>query len=252
VSDSERMTQKLTVSTIFSFLIHASRRRAPLDSRFRGNDAWSLMHKPTPRALASQAHKVHSKMFWRFTATAVLLILLALGGASDCSAGPPLSELFTFQTPPEAVPALWLKDGTERGHTLHELMEKEFRGRTILLNIWATWCGPCVKEIASLDALQAELGPKGLIVIAVSVDREGAAALPAFYKRHSLKNLNVFLDPEGLILTRLHLHGIPATLLINPAGEEIGRVIGGVDWMQEDNVAFLEWLIPAPTGQGLR
>lgn len=180
-------------------------------------------------------------MFKRCFATILLLLNCGLAYAAD---GPrALSANFAVMDPPWDVPDLVFVDGRGGEHTLRSFMKNELRGRYVLLNLWATWCTPCVREMPSLDQLQALMEPRNLSVIALSVDHQGGATVPAFYRRNGLNHLKSFWDPSGTALRRMQLHGIPTTLLINPNGQEIGRVSNHIDWTREDNLAFLSRMI---------
>lgn len=136
---------------------------------------------------------------------------------------------------PQAVPELSFVDGEGRSLSL-----ADFRGRTILLNIWATWCVPCRKEMPSLDRLQAKLGGPGFEVVPLSIDRGGVAKVRAFYKELGLKALGIYVDASGKSLYRLGAVGIPATLLINPDGLEVGRLAGPAEWDNPEIIGQIE------------
>jgi thiol-disulfide isomerase/thioredoxin len=185
-------------------------------------------------------------MFKLCFATILLLLNCGLVYAAD---GPrALSVNFSVTTPPEDMPDLLFVDGRGGEHTLRGYLKNELRGRYILLNLWATWCMPCVREMPSLDRLQAFMGPRNLTVVALSVDRQGGVVVPAYYRRNGLNNLKVYWDQTGSTLRQLHLRGIPTTFLINPKGQEIGRVASPIDWTREDNLAFLSRMM-GPTAR---
>ena len=106
----------------------------------------------------------------------------------------------------------------------------QFHGKLILLNIWATWCLPCREEMPALDRLQARLGGVDFEVVALSIDQAGLKVIREFYDEMKLTHLSIFVDPSMSINPKLSIVGIPTTLLINPAGEEIGRIVGPVEW----------------------
>jgi thiol-disulfide isomerase/thioredoxin len=125
----------------------------------------------------------------------------------------------------------------ERGRTLRL---NDFRGKTVLLNIWATWCGPCRKEMPTLDRLQAHLGSERFQVVALSIDRGGASAVQKFYAEIGVRHLAFFIDATGRAGSNLALVGLPGTLLIDPEGREVGRLIGPAEWDSPEMIAFLE------------
>ncbi len=125
---------------------------------------------------------------------------------------------------PAPVPALKLTqaDGTVIGLD-------HFAGRGVVLNLWATWCVPCVAEMAALDEL-ARKAPDGIAVLALSSDRGGARAVERFYRERGITALPVLLDPRGEAGRALGARGIPTTLLIDRTGQERARMEGAADW----------------------
>ncbi len=126
---------------------------------------------------------------------------------------------------PRPLPALRFTDADG-----HDLTLGDFRGRLVLLNIWATWCGPCRKEMPTLDRLQARLGGPDFEVVALSIDRQGLAVVKPFYEELGLKALRIYLDASGKATQTLGTVGVPTTLLIDQEGREIGRVLGPAEW----------------------
>ena len=106
----------------------------------------------------------------------------------------------------------------------------EYKGRVVLFNAWATWCPPCVAEMPSLSALQAQFDVAQMMVLPVSMDRGGVERVQKFYADHQISNLPVLLDRELSIPRRLQPRGLPLSLLINKDGQEVGRAVGGIDW----------------------
>src|SRR5581483_1243671 len=155
---------------------------------------------------------------------------------SDAGPAPvPLSsQPFSFLDKPVAVPELKFADGSEQLRTL-----ADFKGRPVLLNIWATWCLPCRKEMPSLDRLQAKFDPAKFLVLTLSIDRAGIPAVKKFYADLGLKNLGIYVDQSSAALHQLGLIGIPGTLLINPDGMEIGRKLGPAEWDSPEIVALV-------------
>ena len=119
----------------------------------------------------------------------------------------------------------------------------DFKGKVLLVNIWATWCGPCRKEMPALDRLQARLGGPDFEVIPVSIDRGGMEAIRKFYNEIGVRNLAMYIDSSGQVLRQTRALGLPTTLLIDRSGQEIGRVIGPVEWDAPDIAEFLSSFI---------
>lgn len=171
-------------------------------------------------------------------AAAALIQHLVRGKADD---GP---FRFVMQAERRSLPPLAFNDGDGKAASL-----AEWRGKVVLLNIWATWCGPCRKEMPSLDRLQASLGAEGLHVLALSIDK-GAAGLPAvkkFYADLGIRQLRVYNDPEGDAGFELGVAGVPATFLIDREGREIGRLVGAAEWDGAEAVTLIRRHL-APTG----
>ncbi|TLU73751.1 TlpA family protein disulfide reductase [Lichenicoccus roseus] len=138
---------------------------------------------------------------------------------------------------PAALPALAFTtaDGVRR--TL-----ADYAGRGVILNFWATWCTPCVSEMPALDALAGAMAASKppMTVLAVSLDRAGAAAVTPFYASHGIRNLPVLLDPHSETMMALRLDGIPTTLVIDRGGQEVARIQGPVRWDDRDAAASLQ------------
>jgi thiol-disulfide isomerase/thioredoxin len=158
----------------------------------------------------------------------------------DTSANPlALSVLDQPRTLPE------IRFADDQGH---ELTLADFRGRVVLLNIWATWCVPCRKEMPALDHLQAKLGGKDCIVIPLSIDREDVAAVRRFYEKLGLEKLGIYLDQSGKGSRALAIPGVPTTLLIDRQGRETARKMGAAEWDGPEMVSLVERTIHARSG----
>ena len=140
---------------------------------------------------------------------------------------------FAIHPTPQAVPNVKFVNEDGIKMTL-----KDFRGRVILLNVWATWCPPCVEEMPTLDALQKELGGLGFEVVALSIDRAGPKVVRRFLDKISIKHLNMYVDDTMRSANKLRAFGLPATLLINANGKELGRLIGPAVWDTPEMIAF--------------
>ena len=123
----------------------------------------------------------------------------------------------------------------------------DFRGRPVLLNLWATWCGPCVAEMPTLDALAA--GRPDLQVLAVSQDLYGEEKVNAFFAERGYRALRPFVDPERTLMRQLRIDTLPTTILYDAAGREVWRVTGREDWRGDRAAALLaEAAVPARPG----
>lgn len=126
---------------------------------------------------------------------------------------------------PISVGSFAFEDGAGKRRTL-----ADFRGRHVLLNVWATWCVPCRLEMPSLDRLQVKLGGPKFIVLALSVDSGGAPAVSKFYAELGLKALDIFVDRSLQVNSALRILGLPSTVLLDAEGREIARHIGPAEW----------------------
>jgi thiol-disulfide isomerase/thioredoxin len=141
-----------------------------------------------------------------------------------------------YQTPP--LPPLVFQDGTGRMVELDD-----FRGRYVLLNLWATWCGPCAAEMSSLEALQNRFTPDKMIVVAIAEDHDGLSAARYFYMHRGLRGLNLYADPTGQTVSTLHARGLPTSILVDPHGVEVARFEGAVNWTGPRMLNYLQSII---------
>ncbi|MEG6507857.1 TlpA disulfide reductase family protein [Methyloligella sp. 2.7D] len=123
----------------------------------------------------------------------------------------------------------------------------DFKGKTVLLNIWATWCHPCREEMPALDKLEAELGGDDFQVVAMNIDRGGAGKAKDFLKEVGADHIALYRDPSGKLFSQLRAVGMPTTLLVNAQGKEIGRLVGPAEWDSDDAVRLLKAAIAADT-----
>gem|GEM_PF-1214110 len=140
---------------------------------------------------------------------------------------------------PRPLPAFSFQDEQGRDLTL-----AAFRGKLVVLNLWATWCPPCVKEMPSLDRLHSRLAPKGGMVLALSQDRTGLAKVAPFLAQYRL-DLAPYLDMPNAAGKALAISGLPTTLIIAPDGLEVARLVGGAVWDDAGMVQILERWLPA-------
>jgi thiol-disulfide isomerase/thioredoxin len=141
---------------------------------------------------------------------------------------------FTSLEQPRPMPELQFVDGEG-----HALTLAEFRGRVVLLNIWATWCVPCRKEMPTLDRLQAKLGSRDFQVVALSIDRAGVPPVGQFYKELGLTALGIYVDQSGKAAGSLGTIGIPTTLLVDRDGQEVARKVGPAEWDSPEVIALI-------------
>jgi len=112
-----------------------------------------------------------------------------------------------------------------------------------LLNLWATWCAPCRREMPDIDALQASYGGDNFVVVALSQDRKGVKAVQDFYRETGVKNLKIYIDQKARTARKLRAPGLPTTLLLDENGDEIGRLIGPANWNSVDAHRLIEYFV---------
>ncbi|MEE8189759.1 MAG: TlpA disulfide reductase family protein [Kiloniellales bacterium] len=171
-----------------------------------------------------------------------LIGLLLSPGPAFAQQTPPLQGLFadnfTFLTPPIPAPLEVFQD-LKGGR----VRLADFEGRVVLLNFWATWCAPCIREMPTLDNLQAGLGDEGLAVLAVSIDGAGPEVIAPFAKRLKLEHLGLYHDPKGALFKAFAVASLPTTFLIDRQGRILGGLAGSAEWDTPEAVEFLRYYL---------
>ena len=116
---------------------------------------------------------------------------------------------------------------------------EKFRGKVVLVNFWATWCGPCVRELPSLKRLNARLGGDRLAVLALSQDRGGWDRIAPFWEKHGLEGLPAFHDAKALTARAAKVRALPTSVLYGRDGRELGRLTGHAEWDSDEALALL-------------
>ena len=172
-----------------------------------------------------------------FAIFAAIPILIAIFAETD--KGPPLGgwmEQFNVIEAPGPVPDVAFEDGAGRKITL-----RDFAGRVVLVNFWATWCAPCVREMPSLDRLQARLGGKDFTVVAVDEDRDGRVVGKPFLAKLGLRNLDFYLDHRMALSRALGVRGLPTSVLIDRNSRVVGRLDGLAEWDTPEAEALIRY-----------
>lgn len=150
----------------------------------------------------------------------------------------PLSEALKLVDPPVKTPQITFVAADGSPHQL-----SDFEGRGMVVNLWATWCAPCVAELPALAELARRLAPRDIAVLPLSSDRGGAAAVRAFFESHGITGLPILMDPKGAAAEALRVPGIPVTVLIDPKGMERARLEGPADWSTPEAAALVGTLV---------
>lgn len=147
---------------------------------------------------------------------------------------------FTLAKDPKPLPELAFTDGDDKPVTL-----AAYKGKTVLLNFWATWCAPCVKEMPSLDRLQAEMGKDRFVVLPLSLDGPSRPKVAPFYADRKLDNLGIYFDKGKKVLGALDVSVLPTSILIDAQGRELGRLEGEADWDKPEALALIKAAVEA-------
>jgi len=115
----------------------------------------------------------------------------------------------------------------------------DFKGKLIILNFWATWCAPCKEEMPSLDALQSNTKLNNLRILPINIGQEDVKKSESFFKELNIKNLNIYFDGPITLAKKFSLRGVPTTIFFNKEGKEFARIIGSIDFNDEE---FIDWL----------
>ncbi|HEX5092649.1 MAG TPA: TlpA disulfide reductase family protein [Burkholderiales bacterium] len=144
-------------------------------------------------------------------------------------------SLLGIHSAPRAIPEFTFQDEKGQPRTIGN-----FRGKLVLLNLWATWCAPCREEMPALDRLQQRLGGAEFEVVALSIDQQGVHIARKFFDETGIKALRLYVDPSAQAAFKLGALGLPSTLVIDSTGREIGRRTGPAKWDSPEFVADLE------------
>jgi len=115
----------------------------------------------------------------------------------------------------------------------------DFKGKLLILNFWATWCAPCKEEMPSLDSLQINTKLNNLKIFPINIGQEDVSKSELFFKKLNIKNLDIYIDAPITLAKKFSLRGVPTTILFNKEGKEFARIMGSIDFNDEE---FINWL----------
>ncbi|MGF1639463.1 MAG: TlpA disulfide reductase family protein [Rhodospirillales bacterium] len=179
-------------------------------------------------------------------AAVIVMISAAHASAAERACRTPPASLGDFETG-SAGTAAPAEPFLENGETERTLAD--FRGRGLVVNLWATWCPPCIKEMPALDRLARAVAADGIVVLPLSSDRGGAEVVGRFYAKAGITDLPLIIDDKSRLTRAVGATGLPTTVLYDAGGREVGRVLGVAEWDDADTIAFLRACLAPPSGQ---
>jgi len=185
--------------------------------------------------------------------------LMAILAASIAAVGIPLvlyeirvRDVNASSTPPPVLDKLKLSDDARQAPDVNfadaegkPLALKDYRGRYVLVNLWATWCGPCINELPSLIKLQAALPQDKITVLPIDLERIGVAKVTEFLQMHAIEGLPIYVDRDYSTMRGFAANELPLTILIDANGREVARAAGAQHWDAPESVTYLK-AISAP------
>jgi thiol-disulfide isomerase/thioredoxin len=176
-------------------------------------------------------------------------VILAVGGFAGLAFGASVPTSALAAEPPKFAgfsgdfspidPPLQMPQAGFEDKLGDKLFLKDFQGKVVILNFWATWCGPCVVEMPTLDRLQAKLGGKDLAVVAVALDREGIKKAAPFYRQTGVANLTLYTDRRSQLFEELDGKNLPTTFIINRDGKVVGKLVGAAAWDSDAAISLI-------------
>lgn len=137
---------------------------------------------------------------------------------------------------PVTIPEAVLLDAEDGEHSL-----ADYKGKWVVLNFWATWCAPCRHEMPSLDRLQAAM--PAVAVVPVATGRNAVEGIKRFFEEAEIKNLPILRDPKSQLARGMGVMGLPVTVILNPEGQEVARLIGDAEWDSDSAKSILAALM---------
>jgi len=174
-------------------------------------------------------------------AIAILAVLYVIPRSSVHQSPPQALSGLDMVSQPKVLPPISVVDAGGKKQSL-----SAYRGRLVVLNLWATWCAPCVHELPSLAALAKALGANGFAVVAVNMGQDSGPATAAFLKAHGAANLPVYRDPNLALLQDFGAEGLPFSVVVDGKGREVASATGPLDWDDPAAVAYFKQLAAKP------
>ena len=181
--------------------------------------------------------KSRTRLFALAAGAAAVIVAAVLYGiyGFDASGGPPpvLDKLKPTAGRPEVASVSFYDAGGK------QLALADLKGRYVLLNLWATWCGPCITELPALNRLRKEVPQDKIAVIPLDMEKLDAAKVSDFLKMHGLDDMPIYIDRDYSALRGFAANELPLTVLIDSTGHEVARAAGAQKWDDPASVAYL-------------
>ncbi|MDA7582951.1 TlpA family protein disulfide reductase [Candidatus Pelagibacter sp.] len=163
----------------------------------------------------------------------IIFVYLIITNSSYALEKPDIKNLVLIKNP-KIYEDVIFKDINQKNVDLDD-----FKGKLIILNFWATWCAPCKEEMPSLDELQSNSNLSNLKIFPINIGQEDVSKSEFFFKELNIKNLDIYIDAPITLAKKFALRGVPTTILFNKHGEEFARIMGSIDFNDEE---FINWL----------
>ena len=162
-----------------------------------------------------------------------IFIYLLITNFSYALGKPDIKNLVLIKNP-KTYENVIFKDINQR-----DVVLDDFKGKLLILNFWATWCAPCKEEMPSLDDLQSNSNLNNLKIFPINIGQEDISKSEFFFKELNIKNLDIYIDAPITLAKKFSLRGVPTTILFNKEGKEFARIMGSINFNDEE---FVNWL----------
>ena len=163
----------------------------------------------------------------------IIFIYLITSNFSYATEKPDIKNLVLLKNP-KIYNEVIFKDKNQKNVNL-----ANYKGKLVVFNFWATWCAPCREEMPSLDNLQADPRLDNLKIFPINIGQENLSKSLDFFQELGIKNLDIYFDPTVILAKKFKLRGVPTTILLNKKGQEFARIIGSIDFNDQE---FINWL----------
>jgi len=163
----------------------------------------------------------------------IIFIYLTITNFSYALEKPDIKNLVLIKDP-KTYESIIFRDINQKNVDLDD-----FKGKLILLNFWATWCAPCKEEMPSLDNLQSNNNLSNLKIFPINISQEDLSKSKLFFQKLNIQNLDIYMDAPVTLAKKFALRGVPTTILFNKQGKEFARIMGSIDFNNEE---FINWL----------